>query len=298
MSTGYLLLDTRNRHAVADGYRHGFYGHRHRPAGTDVVRLVVHTTEAAWDTEGTDGGAERVGNYLAKNVTRPASYHAIVDRDSTVALLPLDAVAFGARGWNSNAVHLAVGGTAAGWDKLPTAHVDAVLERLVAAAAAACTVYGIPPKRLTGARARSTGRLGICGHGDLDPKRRTDPGAGFPWPRFLELLTAALTDRTDTPMARRTRQQIAATVAGWPDDSWQAMYWRRATGLGLVNDQTDPLDPVDKLEAIAFNVRTVDAIARQLAELRARIDATGDGDVDLDAITETVLEELAARIAR
>lgn len=61
-------------------------------------------------------------------------------------------------------------------------------ELLLRRAAAWCgikaRIYGIPLECLTATQWRE-GNPGFVAHGDLDPDRRTYPGADFPWERFL-----------------------------------------------------------------------------------------------------------------
>lgn len=176
------LLEHPNRHATAAGYD-GFWGHPTR-LGADVRLVVIHTSESAFDTTGTDGGAEAVAGYLSRT-DRPASYHRIVDADSTVELLPFSHTAFGARGHNRHAIHLAVAGVAAGWTTLAPSYRDRVLDRLADAAADALAWADLPAERVVGGQARVDGR-GLCGHVDLDPDRRTDPGPRFPWDLLID----------------------------------------------------------------------------------------------------------------
>jgi hypothetical protein len=88
---GYYLLD--NPPAIQQ-----FYLGRPRPLSGGVL---LHTTESMMDNTGPDTGAENVAAYIARR-QEYGSYHVIVDSDSTVNLLPDNAVAYhcGAGGYN------------------------------------------------------------------------------------------------------------------------------------------------------------------------------------------------------
>jgi hypothetical protein len=55
--------------------------------------VLIHTTESIMDDVGPDTGAENVAAFIARR-NEPGSYHAIVDADSTVFLMPDSFTAF------------------------------------------------------------------------------------------------------------------------------------------------------------------------------------------------------------
>ena len=189
-----------------------------REAESGVV--VIHTAESTPDTVATDGGAEAVANFIRTRTT-PGSYHTLADSDSRLPLIPWDMEAYqDGTGSNRHAVGLSVATRADWWPWAPQAWRDGAVEQLAQAAAEyarwlhARRGIVIPPRRIT--RAESEARQpGFISHGERDPARRTDPGADFPWDRFLHRyadLTADLqagepTSEEDPFMALTDKQQ-------------------------------------------------------------------------------------------
>lgn len=99
--TGYYLLDNPPA-------RKQFYPPPRANPLTGGV--AIHTSESVMDTVGVDTGAENVAAFIARRTDNPGSYHAIVDSDSTVMMLPDDYTAFqvGAAGHNSRTYGIAL----------------------------------------------------------------------------------------------------------------------------------------------------------------------------------------------
>lgn len=188
---GYYLIDHPNPNCPERGDGR-YWGYMEMSAAPRAVTL--HTTESLADVVGADAGAENVARYFATSST-PASYHTLVDSDSTVDCLPagLDGTtphtAFHCYGRNTANLGLSFACNAAAWATLPPVWVTAALERGATVAAAWCVRWSIPVRLISQAEFDG-GARGISGHGLLQPEDRTDPGSTFPWQRFLALVQA------------------------------------------------------------------------------------------------------------
>lgn len=188
---GYYLIDNPNP-ACPERGDGKYWGYAEMSAAPRAV--TVHTTESLADVVGPDAGAENVARYFATSST-PASYHTLVDSDSTVDCLPagLDGTtvhtAFHCYQRNTANLGLSFACNAAAWSTLPPAWVTAALERGASVAAAWCVRWSIPVW-LIEQEEFDDGARGISGHGLLQPEDRTDPGDFFPWDRFLALVQA------------------------------------------------------------------------------------------------------------
>lgn len=160
-----------------------FWGYPSRTKG--ITAIGVHTAEIT----PSPGSAENIAHYFS-HTDRPASYHQIVDSDSTVRLLPDEATAFGIRGFNSPCLQLSFATRAASWGRYPQWDRLA-LERGAQVAAEWCRRHLIPVRRITRTQAQQ-GVRGLVAHGTMDPGRRSDPGAGFPWQQFLHRVKALI----------------------------------------------------------------------------------------------------------
>ena len=167
--------------------RRQFRARTRKPTGL----LVIHTAESAPDVVGPDTGTDSVARFIAGRAD-PGSYHVLADSDSRLQLVPYDQAAYGdGTGSNEFAIHLSVATQAAKWPQLPKAWRDGAVRQLAKAAAEAARwvkiEHGIvvPAARVTRAQS-DQGRPGLISHGERDPGRRTDPGAGFPWAAFLQ----------------------------------------------------------------------------------------------------------------
>jgi len=198
--TGYYLLDTPNPACPdrGDGQYHGYMEMQAQP-----YLIAVHTTESFADELGDDMGAENVAAYFSRSTTA-ASYHTIVDSDSTVRCLPagLDGTtvhtAFHCYGRNTGNLGVSFAMRAAEWETVSEAWKTAALTRAADEVALWCRRWDIPA-RLVDRDQADAGVSGITGHGILQPEDRTDPGAAtvfapslFPWDRFLAMVNERL----------------------------------------------------------------------------------------------------------
>ena len=181
-----FLWTADNPHAPVRANGRRFWGY---PQRQDTIRCIgVHTAETA--PFGTS--AEAVARWLRDAASAPASYHRIVDSDSTVLLLPDEAVAFHIRSFNSGSLGLSFATRARLWGQHP-AWDEQALRRGAEVAAAWCRTYDIPVRWLT-RQAALSGQRGFVRHSTMDPQRRTDPGAGFPAARFFDLIEQHMED--------------------------------------------------------------------------------------------------------
>lgn len=168
--------------------------------------IVLHTAENATDITGGDRGAEAVASFISSRTDAAGSYHRVGDRDSIVSLVPFSFEAFhDGTGSNPWSIGLSLAMRAADWPTLSTVDRDAYLAALVKMAVDAAewlqTEHGIrvPAAHITKAQS-DAGHAGFIGHGERDPERRSDPGADFPWERFLSMFTSARKIRNGGPM--------------------------------------------------------------------------------------------------
>lgn len=277
--TGYFLYDHPNRHAPRRANGVKFWGY---PARTKPVRLIViHTAENTPDYVQEDGGAEAVARYQATDVTaaNASSYHEIVDSDSTVTMLPDEAVAFGARGANADGIHLSVATKAHLWPSKPKRWRDAALDRLARRAALRVVRHGIPVRLLTEAQVRA-GAAGFTPHAVTENVygtrgRRSDPGAGFPWDEFLTLVTRyastgrLIVDKTDEDRIRAIIRDVVLEEA--PGRFW-SYRGRAQKGQPARDDGLDRDDAYEHLRRVRTDTewlrprlrRTLRAIAGKL----------------------------------
>lgn len=170
----YPLLSNPNKH---------FYTTRNKP----ILGIVLHVTAGLEDFTPPDRGAEAVINY-GKSNSRPASWHGIVDSDSIVDCLPDTYTAFHCIGLNSPSLGLEIANANARWKGKPKDWVDHTIANAAEWCRPRVTKYGLPIRISSAAevrRAVAAGQpFGFTYHSKMDPTRRIDPGADFPWTQF------------------------------------------------------------------------------------------------------------------
>ena len=221
--TGYYLLDHPNPNCPerGDGRYWGYAEMSQLP-----VWVTVHTTESFADLIAPDMGAEAVANYFATTAT-PASYHTLVDSDSTVDCLPagLDEhpphVAFHCYGRNTANLGISFALRATEWATIPNEWKQAALARGADVVAAWCRRWDIPVRRVTLEQVEA-GVPGITGHGILQDDR-TDPGASrvfspslFPWDEFLAMVDERLNGAPVAAGRKEFELYAAKSNAGIP----------------------------------------------------------------------------------
>jgi N-acetyl-anhydromuramyl-L-alanine amidase AmpD len=160
--------------------------HMTEASGRAIGIVVIHTMEIAER----DGAAELCARWF-QSPESEVSAHYCVDADSIVKCVNEDDIAWHARGGNMSSIGIELAGYAGqralGWSD---AYSRAVVERAARLTADVCGRYGIPIRRLR-ASDLVAGKRGVTGHGDVSAAFRKsdhwDPGADFPWSRFLRL---------------------------------------------------------------------------------------------------------------
>ena len=150
--------------------------HNNVPSGV----CVIHTAEG--------NGAHNVLNWI---LTRPdyGSYHRLIDATSTLKLAPWSAETFHCRFTNPHSVGISAAVFAKDWEKLGGTG-RTIIDRMAIEAADFVTYMKgrgvtVPIRRISRAEALAK-KPGFLAHGDTDPGRRTDPGAGFDWDYFFD----------------------------------------------------------------------------------------------------------------
>jgi hypothetical protein len=175
--------------------------------------IVVHTAENGG--RGAAGSAEAVAEFIQRR-TGPGSYHTIADESKWIHLAPYEAEAFGeGTGGNRWALHLSFACRTVDWAMMPDDRTKRLLDQGARAAADMArwvkAEHGITvPARLITAAEYQAGQPGFISHAALDPTRRSDPGIGFPWARFLALFAYAY--HMETPTMTTTEKPFAAQV--------------------------------------------------------------------------------------
>lgn len=153
--------------------------------------IVVHTAESGTDRSGPDPKAEAVASFIQRR-SDPGSYHLIGDADSIIQLIRFDNEAFhdhtGSNRWS---IGISLAMNAADWGTIPAARRDELIGtagQMAAIAARWLQDRGLEPpapQLLTKAESDRPDASGFISHARRDPGRRSDPGAGFPWPLFF-----------------------------------------------------------------------------------------------------------------
>ena len=170
----------RDIRAACDG-RYTAAHNSGRRAANQIRYVVIHCTEAS-EAEGSA--------VWFQNPASQGSAHLVIDDDTCFRTLPDLTVPWAAPPLNTEGFHIELAGHAS-WTRSQWLDRMITLRRAAYKTADRCYRYGIPVRKVgpLGLRLR---RAGITGHADVSKAFRksnhTDPGAEFPWARFMQLV--------------------------------------------------------------------------------------------------------------
>lgn len=161
-----------------------------RKPGIAVDRIVIHTMEGSyegsvrWATYPRQKRAESfqarrggtLESWLASSLTFPTAAHYYVSRTGDATQMVADNKKCShANSYNSRSIGIEHEGRAAVND-----FPDAMLQKSARMVAALCRTHGIP-----------VDREHIIGHSEVPGATHTDPGAFWPWERYMAMVRAA-----------------------------------------------------------------------------------------------------------
>lgn len=148
---------------------------RIRKAGVKVDRIIIHTMQGS--LSGT------IAWFMTPGRAVPTAAHYLIGLDGEIVqMVPDDRKALhaGSRtepNWNDRSIGI----EHAGWVDDGIAPSESMLVSSAKVAAVMCRKFGIPADRKH-----------IIGHAEVPGATHTDPGAEWPWDRYMALVVAAL----------------------------------------------------------------------------------------------------------
>lgn len=218
----------------------------HTSAGHNlpVSRIVIHGTVSPCVA----GGARNVARYFQQQNSGGSAQY-LVDPGEIVQCATDDTICWHAPpNQGSIGIELCdpVSGSAARW---ADASHDKMLRLAAGLVRSLCAKYGIPVVKLSVADLLA-GKHGICGHVDVSQAwhqtDHTDPGASFPWPKFIGYIAG--TTPTPTPTPEVDMPLTDADAIKVAEQVWHRFVIHTPTG----------------------NVSLADALARIIADIEAR----------------------------
>lgn len=255
----------------------------HGGTQTAVTRIVIHGTVSPT----VRGGARSVANYF-KTVSRPASAHYVVDPGEVVQCVRENTVAYHAPP-NTGSIGIELcdpqKGASSRWDD---AGHEAMLKLAADLVRDVAKRWGVPLRRLTVADLKA-GRKGICGHVDVSnafgQTDHSDPGTGFPWARFMQLVTGGDAGEEDD----MTPDTIVKVPAYWADPA-RSKFTHPTYSVAFL--LTGTLNEVRAYGSrIEAKLKAQQAVIEQLSTAVAAL-STGQ-QVDPDELVQQIKDELA-----
>ena len=223
--------------------------------------IVVHTAENVPKLSVPDTSAESIAAFISSR-SDPGSYHSVIDTDSIVRMGRFEWEMFGeGTGGNRFALHLASACRTSDWVNQDPVWVGKMItQKATAAVEMICWVntqgIGVPISRITAAQYRAK-MPGFIAHADLDPGRRSDPGARFPWDVFLNMVSHILNGGETVAVSINDFAQTMANVdeiyrayTGYEPDSMSRQTW----GVDLIARLIRGEDPAKTLEFISWKL--------------------------------------------
>lgn len=169
-----------------------FYETRRKP----VLGIVLHITAGLQDLGlvGTDESAEGTIGWALREKPQ-VSWHAIGDTDGVELCIPDWFTAFHAKDYNSPTVGIEISKLNTDWTKVSAKWIEATLRPVARYAAAIVDKYSLPLLLATKAQVDSAvaanRKFGFTYHSRLS-SIRSDPGANFPWEKFVAMVREEL----------------------------------------------------------------------------------------------------------
>lgn len=245
-----------------------------------VNRLVIHGTV----TPCGDGWARRVAADF-HTTSRDASAHYVIDPGEIVQCLTESTVGYHAPP-NTGSLGFELcdpqAGSSSRWKD---ANHEAMLRRAAALVRARAKHWGVPLVKLSAADLKA-GRRGICGHADVSAAwhltDHIDPGTGFPWAHFMDLVKGEDNDMpfTEAELRKIVREEAEKVMTADavpapgsnPADKFDPA---RNAGFDPAKNPTWGRDSVRKqtIQGLVVVDNKLDALAADLAEIKALLAA-------------------------
>jgi N-acetyl-anhydromuramyl-L-alanine amidase AmpD len=243
-----------------------------------VTRIVIHATVTP-----TKNFADNVAQDF-HTTTREASAHYVVDQAHVYQCLSESTV-----GWHAPPNTGSIGvelcdpqtGSSARWHDADHEAMLRLAAKLVREVAAR---WHVPLVKLTAAQLKA-GKRGICGHADVSAAwhltDHTDPGTGFPWAHFMDLIKGEEDDMpfTEAQLRKMMREEAEKVMTADavpapgsnPADGFDPAH---NAGFDPKKNPTWGRDSVRKqtIQGLVVVDQKLDALAKAVADLAAKVD--------------------------